>query len=77
MSSRGKHRHDWRLMRKSDISTRFKNAPPTRETLIDLILDPGYSSELWTCPECGEDRYNFRPGFMQTLSTPPKQEVDQ
>lgn len=70
----GAHRHEWRLMRKSNISTRFKNAPPTLETIVDLVLDPGDSSELWTCPECGEDRFKYRSGFMQLMAaaSPPK-----
>lgn len=66
------HVHDWRLMRKSDISTRHANAPPTRESLIDLVLDDGSSSEHWTCPDCGEDRYKYRPGLMQLLMQPNK-----
>ena len=63
-----KHKHEWRLIHKSNLSTRFKNAPPTLDTLVDIVLDPGDSSELWTCPECGEDRYKFRPGFKTILA---------
>jgi hypothetical protein len=58
------HIHDWKLIRRSNIHTRFKDARPTRETLIDLLTDPGDSSELWTCPDCGEDRFKFRPGLV-------------
>lgn len=63
-TKKGGHIHDWKLMRKSDISTRFKNAPPTRETIIALMLDPGDSFERWVCPDCGEDRltYNISRG---------------
>lgn len=62
------HRHDWKLVHKSNISTRFKNAYPDRQTIVDIINDPGDSSELWTCPDCGEDRHTFRSGAMQLLS---------
>jgi len=68
------HVHQWRLVHRSDISTRFKDAPPTRETMIDIVHDPGDSSELWTCPDCGEDRYKYRPPVLPFVFKTTKQE---
>lgn len=68
------HKHDWRLMKKSNISTRFANAPLTRDTIIDIVLDPGDRSETWRCPDCGEERFYYTPGFLQLLATKQEKE---
>lgn len=75
----GKHVHDWRLMHKSDITTRHRGTYLSRQAVLDIITDPGDSSEHWTCPDCGEDRYKYRPGYMAAfvaLSPPDHRSQD-
>lgn len=66
---REQHKHDWKLMHISNITTRFKNAPPTRETIIDIVLDLGDRSERWRCVDCGEEKFFFdMPKPLENLS---------
>lgn len=57
-----KHTHDWKLINVSNLSTRFANARPGIDTMLDIIADPGDSSETWAC-HCGERKFNHHAGI--------------